>query len=114
MSKYDPAPTLAAGLIRLARSKAGMTQTELAASAGVSQQVVSEYETGRKEPTLPSLRRLINAAGYEMSMRLEPVDEHDESIERFLDTVSSEARAEIEDRQRQRVETARLKRIRGH
>jgi hypothetical protein len=114
MTKYDPAPTIAAGLIRLARSKAGMTQTELATSAGVSQQVVSEYETGRKEPSLPSLRRLINAAGYEIRMRLDPLDEHDESIERFLDTLSSEARAEIEDQQRRRVEAARMKRLRGH
>ncbi len=113
MAKYDAAPTLAAGLIRLARSKAGMTQTELASRAGVSQQVVSEYETGRKEPTLPSLRRLANAAGYEISMRLEPLDEHDESIERFLDTLPRDARAEIEDQQKRRVEAARMKRIRG-
>lgn len=114
MGKYDPAPTLASGLIRLARSKVGMTQTELATRAGISQQLVSEYETGRKEPTLPSLRRLINAAGYEIRMRLEPLDRHDTSIERFLDTLSPAARFEIEDGQRRRVEAAQMKRIRGH
>ena len=113
VAKYDAAPTLAAGLIRLARSKAGMTQIELASSAGVSQQVISEYETGRKEPTLPSLIRLLNAAGYEIRMRLEPLDDHDESVERFLGTLSPEARAEIEDQQRRRVETVRMDRIRG-
>ena len=113
MAKYDAAPTLAAGLIRLARSKAGMTQTQLAGNAGVSQQVVSEYETGRKEPTLPSLIRLVNAAGYEIRMRLEPLDDHDESVERFLETLSPEARAEIDNQQRRRVETARMDRIRG-
>jgi transcriptional regulator with XRE-family HTH domain len=113
VGKYQAAPTLAAGLIRLARNKAGITQRELASNAGVSQQAVSEYETGRKEPTLPSLRRLINAAGYEIRMRLEPVDDHDKSLERFLDTLSPDARAEIEDRQRRRVETARMDRVRG-
>ena len=114
MAKFDPAPTVAAGLIRLARIKSGMTQVELARRAGVSQQVISEYETGRKEPTLPSLRRLINAAGYEIRMRLEPLSDHDESVERFLDTLDPKARAEIEQEQRRRVEKARLDRIRGH
>ena len=114
MAKYDAAPTVAAGLIRLARAKSGMTQVELARNVGVSQQVISEYETGRKEPTLPSLRRLINAAGYEVRMRLEPLSDHDESVERFLDTMSPESRAAIELEQRERVEKARLDRIRGH
>ena len=114
MAKYDAAPTVAAGLIRLARAKSGMTQVELARNAGVSQQVISEYETGRKEPTLPSLRRLINAAGYEVRMRLEPLSDHDESVEQFLDTMSPESRAAIELEQRERVEKARLDRIRGH
>lgn len=77
MSRYDPAPTLAAALVRLARKRAGLTQRELAHQAGVSQQVVSAYETGRKEPTLPTLERLISAAGLEMRIQLEPIDDHD-------------------------------------
>ena len=68
----DIAPTVAAGLIRLARDKAGLTQTELAGRAGVSQQAISAYETGRKEPTLPFLQRLLGAAGFEMRVKLEP------------------------------------------
>lgn len=77
VSQYDHAPTLAAGLIRLARSKTGLTQRELANRAGVSQQVVSAYETRRKEPTLPTLERLISAAGLELRVQLEPADDHD-------------------------------------
>ena len=113
MGKYDPAPTLAAGLIRLARSKAGLTQHKLAGRAGVSQQAVSAYETGRKEPTLPSLQRLIAAAGYEMRVQLEPLDEHDESVKAFIESLPPETRAEIEQTQRERVEKARLERVRG-
>jgi len=113
MGKYDPAPTLAAGLLRTARDKAALTQQELAELAGVSQQAISAYETGRKEPVLPTLIRLLAAAGYEMRIRLEPLDEHDESVEQFLATLPPEQRAELEEAKRQRVEAARLRRVRG-
>jgi transcriptional regulator with XRE-family HTH domain len=113
MGKYDPAPTLASGLIRLARSKASLTQTELAESAGMSQQAISAYETGRKEPTLPSLERLLAAAGFELRIQLEPIDAHDESVRRVLESLPPATRREIEDRQRRRVEAARLERVRG-
>jgi transcriptional regulator with XRE-family HTH domain len=113
MGKYDPAPTVAAGLIRLARDKAGLTQRELAERARVSQQVISAYETGRKEPTLPFLQRIIAAAGFEMRIRLEPADEHDRSVEAFIESLPAGTRADIEESQRRRVEEARLSRIRG-
>ncbi|MGH9195663.1 MAG: helix-turn-helix transcriptional regulator [Acidimicrobiia bacterium] len=66
MGKCDPAPTVAAGLIRTARGRANLTQSHLAELAGVAQQTVSAYETGRKEPTLPTLQRLLAAAGFEL------------------------------------------------
>ncbi|MFQ5523053.1 MAG: helix-turn-helix domain-containing protein [Acidimicrobiia bacterium] len=113
MGKYDPAPTVAGGLVRLARIKAGLTQTDLAQRAGVSQQAISAYETGRKEPTLPTLLRLIGATGYELRFRLEPADDHDASLEAYLETLTPDRRAEIEREQRRRVEEARLKRVRG-
>src|ERR671919_3165131 len=80
MGKYDPAPTMAAGLIRLARSKAGLTQAQLGEAAGVDQQAISAYETGRREPTMPTLTRILAAAGFEMRIRLAPIDDHDDSI----------------------------------
>lgn len=113
VSKFDVAPTVAAGLIRLARQKAGLTQYQLAGRAGVTQQVVSAYETGRMEPTLPSLQRLLAAAGFEMRIKLEPIDDHDESLERLLESVPSEVRARIEAEQLERVEKAKLDRVRG-
>jgi transcriptional regulator with XRE-family HTH domain len=114
MGKYDVAPTLAAGLIRLARDKAGLTQHEMAHIAGVSQQAVSAYETGRKEPTIPTLQRLLSAAGYEMRIRLEETDDHDRSLDRFMESLSPATRASLERRQRQRIEASRLSRIRGN
>jgi transcriptional regulator with XRE-family HTH domain len=113
MGKFDPAPTLAAGLVRLARDKADMTQVELAAAAGVSQQAVSAYETGRKEPTLPTLQRLLRAAGLEMRIRLEPIDTHDSTLEAFIQTLPKARQAELAEQSRRRVEAERLERVRG-
>ena len=113
MGKFDPAPTLAAGLLRLARDKAQMTQSELAAEAGVTQQSVSAYETGRKEPTLPTLQRLLAAAGLEMRIHLEPIDRHDESLLTFMDSLPPARRAEIAEQSRSRVQAERLRRVRG-
>lgn len=113
MGKYDAAPTVAAGLLRLARIKADLTQAELAERAGVSQQVVSAYETGRREPTLPTLERLLAGAGLGIRIKLEPVDDHDDSLRRFLESLPPAERAEIEQQQRDRTEQARLDRVRG-
>lgn len=70
----DPEQAAAGSLIRLARLKAGLTQRELAGQAGVPQPVVSAYETGRRQPTLPTLFRLLQAAGFDLRLRLEPPD----------------------------------------
>ena len=114
MGKYDPAPTVASGLLRLARAKSGLTQSDLAKSARVSQQTVSAYETGRMEPTLPSLMRLLTAAGFELRMRLEPLDDHDSSLEAYVKQLPPELQSQLDQHQRERVENARLDRIRGH
>jgi transcriptional regulator with XRE-family HTH domain len=114
MGKYDPAPTLAAVLLRVARDKAGLTQSALAARAGVSQQAISAYETGRKEPTLPTLQRLLAAAGLEMRIHLEPIDYHDATLDAFTQTLPPARRAELAEQSRSRVEIERLRRVRGH
>lgn len=71
---------LAGALLVQARLLAGMTQTELAARAGLAQPDVSAYETGRRQPTLPMLYRLLHAAGVEPRIRLEELDDHDASV----------------------------------
>ena len=114
MGKYDPAPTLAAGLLRTARDRAGLTQQQLADKAGVTQQAVSAYETGRKEPMMPTLIKLLAAAGFEMRIQLKRLDGHDESLEQFLVSLPPRQRADLEETRRLRAEEARLRRVRGH
>ena len=113
MSKYDAAPTVAAGLIRLARYKAGLTQKGLGQRAGVDQQVVSAYETGRREPTLPTLAKLLAAAGFEMRIQLEPTDDHDQTLADYLASLPPSATEDVDITSRTRTEGARLRRAKG-
>jgi transcriptional regulator with XRE-family HTH domain len=53
-------------LLRQARQGAGMSQVELAARAGVTQSVISAYESGHRQPSLPTLAALVEAAGFEL------------------------------------------------
>jgi len=71
--RYSPgtAPT-AASTIRGARVRAGLTQTELAAKANVSQSVVSAYESSKREPSFETLRKLVAATGFDLDVILVP------------------------------------------
>lgn len=57
-------------LLRKARCRAGLSQVELGRRAGVTQSVVSAYESGVRQPSLPTLARLVNATGFDLDMRL--------------------------------------------
>jgi uncharacterized protein len=57
---------MAGALLRQARNASGLSQAELAARAGVTQSVISAYESGHRQPGLPTLSALIEAAGHEL------------------------------------------------
>ncbi|MGH9075185.1 MAG: helix-turn-helix domain-containing protein [Acidimicrobiales bacterium] len=69
-----------AGLLRYARHRAGLTKAELARRAGVPASMVSAYESDRRQATLPTLLKLLKAAGFELRMHLEPYDDHDDVL----------------------------------
>ncbi|MGH8997744.1 MAG: helix-turn-helix domain-containing protein [Acidimicrobiales bacterium] len=60
----------AAVLVRKARRRAGVSQVELGRRAGVTQSVVSAYESGARQPSVPMLARLVAATGLKLQMRL--------------------------------------------
>lgn len=62
----------AASLLREARTRAGLAQAELGRRANVTQSVISAYESGRREPSLPVLLRLVSAAGFVLDADLRP------------------------------------------
>src|SRR6516225_3417785 len=62
----DHATETAGALLRQARVAAGLSQAELAARAGVTQSVISAYESSHRQPALRTLAALIEAADYEL------------------------------------------------
>ena len=64
----------ASDLLREARQRAGMTQAALAEQMGVTQSVVSAYESGRRDPSLTTLQRLLAAAGHRLQLVAAPPD----------------------------------------
>lgn len=77
----EPWKTFPVGaLISYARSRAGLTQAELAARAGTSQANVARYERARSLPRVDTLDRLVRACGFELRMGIEPYDDHDDAL----------------------------------
>jgi hypothetical protein len=87
----DPGP-----LIVASRRRAGLTQAALARRAGTSQPVVSAYEHGRRDPSVATLRRLIEATGDRLRVDavrapasdIRPPSDPAEHARRLLDVLS--------------------------
>jgi transcriptional regulator with XRE-family HTH domain len=92
-------PSPAAGLLQLARLKSGLSQGRLAELAGVPATMISAYERDKRQPTMPTLLRLLRAAGFDLSMHLVPHDDHDDVL------------ANLEDQRRPRERDRRNRQI---
>lgn len=88
----------AAALLQLARIKGDLSQEELGQRAGVPATMISAYERDRRQPTLPTLMRLLRAAGFDLSIHLTPNNPHDEVLE-WLDSQRSGRVRRRRDRQ---------------
>lgn len=65
----------AAELIRDARKRAALTQAQLAARSGIAQNVISDYERGKREPSFGAVDALMDAAG--LTIEYSPLSELD-------------------------------------
>ena len=63
---------LAAKLLADSRLRAGLTQRALAKRASTAQSVVARIELGQTIPSLATLDRLVDAAGFDLELALEP------------------------------------------
>jgi transcriptional regulator with XRE-family HTH domain len=63
-------PATAGALLRQARKRAGLSQVDLAGRARVTQNVISAYESGQRQPSVPALARLVDAADFELTLGL--------------------------------------------
>lgn len=76
----DETDLVAARMVRPLRSALGWTQTELAATVGATQSIVSEYERGPRQPSLGVLIRWCVACGKELRLGMAERDPHDELL----------------------------------
>jgi ribosome-binding protein aMBF1 (putative translation factor) len=67
----EPEFALASALIE-ARSRAGMTQAQVAKAMGTTQAVIARLEGGRVKPSTRTLERFANATGTRLRIRFEP------------------------------------------
>jgi transcriptional regulator with XRE-family HTH domain len=61
----------AADVMLRARQAAGLSQRATAARAGVRQPLISRIETGREQPAVATLSRLVSACGYALRVELD-------------------------------------------
>jgi transcriptional regulator with XRE-family HTH domain len=76
-----------AQIIREARLKAGLTQTELAARLGRDRAQVARWETGGQEPSFENLRAAVEACGFVLNLEIAEREENpavDAELERSL------------------------------
>lgn len=80
-----------AALIKQARADARLSQQELAARADTRQTAVCSYERGTRVPSIPTLRRLLAAAGVQMRVELEPLWAE---VDRAIDAAAAQSMEE--------------------
>jgi transcriptional regulator with XRE-family HTH domain len=64
-----------AGVLRERRTRAGLSQEELAARADVSARFISFVETGRRQPSLSALAALSTGVGASMTDMVAELEE---------------------------------------
>lgn len=81
MTQSYVAPSTAAAILQMARLRSGLSQGHLAERAGVSPTMISAYERDLRQPTLPTLLKLLKAAGFDLRMNLVPAEAHDDILD---------------------------------
>ena len=84
---------IAGSLLQSARQRLGLSQTAFADLVGIAQPTLSAYESGHRQPTLPTLLRMLERAGLELRLELAERDNHDAVLaewERTLDDATKQ------------------------
>lgn len=63
----------ASQLILHARERAELSQADLAARAGTSQSAIARLESGTANPSMETLTRILEAAGFSLRLSLDPL-----------------------------------------
>lgn len=99
---------LGGSLILDARIQTGISQRELARKAHTSAAAINAYESGRRNPTVPRLQEILLAAGFDLRVRLEAHDAHDEVLARWLEQQPHGYAEALRNARRQYLSTAKV------
>jgi len=69
--------TLGSDLVREARKRAGLTQSDLAARAGTTESAIASLESGRHDVSLNDVIRLARLCGFDVEVSIVPHDGSD-------------------------------------
>ena len=107
---YYSGKMISGDLIKEARLRAGLTQSELGARVGKAQSVIARWERDEVSPSIETLRDIIRACGLELTFFMSRFDDSNFTIiddnlrmttaERFANLMG---RVGFNDRRRQRV-----------
>ena len=86
---------VAGSLLRSARLRLGLSQTRFADVLGIAQPTLSAYESGRRQPTLPTLLRMLKRAGLELRLELVERDDHDDVLAEWESTLDDATRQRL-------------------
>lgn len=87
---------IAGALLVSARVRHGLSQTAFADLLGIAQPTLSAYESGRRQPTVPTLLRLLGRAGLELRMELVEQDRHDATLAQWEESLTDAERSRLE------------------
>ena len=87
---------IASALLVSARGQLGLSQTAFTELLGIAQPTLSAYESGHRQPTLPTLLRLLARAGLDLRMEFTEQDRHDQIL--------AEWERSLDDRHRERLQ----------
>ena len=86
---------VAGALLKSARIRLGLSQTAFADLLGIAQPTLSAYESGRRQPTVPTLLRLLARAGLELRFELADLDDHDGVLAEWERTLDEATKARL-------------------
>ena len=99
-------------IIRFARLRAGLTQEELAAKAGISQPALARIEAGRVRPRIDTIERLLDACGMSLEAVPRAGDGIDRSTIRRMLRLTPQQRFEVAAREARNVAALKPRRKR--
>jgi transcriptional regulator with XRE-family HTH domain len=67
-------------VIRRARTRAGVSQAELARRLGTKQPVIARWETGARAPTLETVGRAVEACGFALDVAVVDRDPGEDAL----------------------------------